>query len=506
MAAGSIERQLAKLLQSRAQLFALLFFLFALLNISTLANPPYWDEILGLHNQAIYLARSNFDLPQLYRAQEQFRNGGSCVYPFGIMPFVYGALYSLLPPVAVHIAGHLINLASLAAAGMLFLRLVRKFCSPGLTLLWGIAAFSEPILSGRMAAQGQEAALALGIMLSLSLFFNRREKAALATAFAACLIKTTGIVLLCAYAVWFLYAAAAGPVQERRKKLLAALASGAAAVLFYSSAALLATQDYPEKSGVFHLGIALLRYHLVHFYPWVALKLAAALLLFAYLFFRRRLPSACRMAILPVFLGGFFAAYFIYTGPQLVRYSAIAMLPLTLLLAYGFRACGEKRATLAAAVLCALQLMNQYGALLPELPPHLAADPSQLERSREFLKVIEMNRAFAREVENAPALPPLVCKWPYPQILTMPELRYVSRPLENVFSYGLHARYAPAPEADPATLSDGNTLYLYAADSMDSWFLPRFAPPPGVRVVYAADLGGRPALLLFSGIRLLKTP
>ena len=41
---------------------------------------------------------------------------------------------------------------------------------------------------------------------------------------------------------------------------------------------------------------------------------------------------------------------------------------------------------------------------------------------------------------------------------------------------------------------------------MDSWFLPRFAPPPGVRVVYAADLGGRPALLLFSGIRLLKTP
>lgn len=315
MAAGSIERQLAKLLQSRAQLFALLFFLFALLNISTLANPPYWDEILGLHNQAIYLARSNFDLPQLYRAQEQFRNGGSCVYPFGIMPFVYGALYSLLPPVAVHIAGHLINLASLAAAGMLFLRLVRKFCSPGLTLLWGIAAFSEPILSGRMAAQGQEAALALGIMLSLSLFFNRREKAALATAFAACLIKTTGIVLLCAYAVWFLYAAAAGPVQERRKKLLAALASGTGAVLFYSSAALLATQDYPEKSGVFHLGIALLRYHLVHFYPWVALKLAAALLLFAYLFFRRRLPSACRMAILPVFLGGFFAAYFIYTGP-----------------------------------------------------------------------------------------------------------------------------------------------------------------------------------------------
>ena len=76
----------------------------------------------------------------------------------------------------------------------------------------------------------------------------------------------------------------------------------------------------------------------------------AALLLFAYLFFRRRLPSACRMAILPVFLGGFFTAYFIYTGPQLVRYSAIAMLPLTLLLAYGFRACGEKRAALAAAV------------------------------------------------------------------------------------------------------------------------------------------------------------
>ena len=214
MAAGSIERQLAKLLQSRAQLFALLFFLFALLNISTLANPPYWDEILGLHNQAIYLARSNFDLPQLYRAQEQFRNGGSCVYPFGIMPFVYGALYSLLPPVAVHIAGHLINLASLAAAGMLFLRLVRKFCSPGLTLLWGIAAFSEPILSGRMAAQGQEAALAFGIMLSLSLFFNRREKAALAAAFAACLIKTTGIVLLCAYAVWFLYAAAAGLIHN----------------------------------------------------------------------------------------------------------------------------------------------------------------------------------------------------------------------------------------------------------------------------------------------------
>ena len=130
--------------------FCCFFFLLLLLNLSYLWNPPHWDEIIGLHNQALFLAKHHFSFAELW-APEQHSFEGANVYRFGLLPVMYGILYSLFSPQTVHLIGHIFNIACIAGAGtILFQILKRNSFSPPLALLWTLAAFSEPVISGRI--------------------------------------------------------------------------------------------------------------------------------------------------------------------------------------------------------------------------------------------------------------------------------------------------------------------------------------------------------------------
>lgn len=188
-----------------------------------------------------------------------------------------------------------------------------------------------------------------------------------------------------------------------------------------------------------------------------------------------------------------------------MRYSVIVMFPLTLLLAYALQSLPTKLCRCFVVGLLLIQLLNINGMLLPRLSRFEAVDPSQMERSREFLKAIAMDRRLARELEENFPNTILVCKCPYPQMLTMPQLRYVSRPLQGVRSYGFYfARYAPAPEVKQKTLNDPNTWYLYAANSMDICAQPSFYPKPSSKLHYVDFIDAkRPGVIISSGIKLL---
>ena len=132
------------------RMFFLFFFLLLLLNFAYLSNPPHWDEIIGLHNQAVFLAKHHFSFAELW-APEQHSFEGSNVYRFGLLPVLYGILYLLFPPQAVHLIGHVFNIACIAGAGTILFQVLKR-CSvpPFLSLLWVFAAFSEPVISGRI--------------------------------------------------------------------------------------------------------------------------------------------------------------------------------------------------------------------------------------------------------------------------------------------------------------------------------------------------------------------
>ena len=44
----------------------LVFMAIVFVNSSKLSNPPYWDDIIGLHNQAIFIAKHNFNPIELW--------------------------------------------------------------------------------------------------------------------------------------------------------------------------------------------------------------------------------------------------------------------------------------------------------------------------------------------------------------------------------------------------------------------------------------------------------
>lgn len=493
------------ILRSKLLLFFLLFIVFTLFNLRSLSNPPYWDEIMGLHNQAIWLAENNFDFGRLYTQEQTYHKGGSLIYALGVMPLVYGVMYYALPPLAVHILGHLINLAALAFAGMLFIRLVRKFSDNNLTILWAFAAFTEPLFSGRMAAQGQEAVLAGVIMLSLYWFFNKRFYLAVLIGALCCFVKFTGIVLLIAYLVWFALAYIIKKDADERKVfiksfLLTLLVGGIVCGLFK----LIAFPSPSENAGILNLGIMLVIWQIKYFYLWVFLELLTASILFAVLWWKfaeRR--KELGYLILPIFIFGYFFSYFIHSAsPQIPRYTAIIVVPLVLFLAYSARGIDMKKQMAFALFFPVVHLLNMYGLLLCEIPSYYSADGSQLERSREFLDALEADRNLCRFVEqNKPGDVQILCKWPHVQMLTMPKLRYVKSPVKNVCCLGIFPKYSKAEKLDDLSKLNECAWILYSPDSLDIQFPPRLLPvsPESVKIVYSDSY-----FIIYSGIRFSK--
>lgn len=493
------------ILKSKILSFLLLFIIFALFNFRELDNPPYWDEILGLHNQAIWLAENNFDFGKLYVQEQTYENGGSLIYALGVMPFVYGAMYYSLPPPAVHILGHLINIAALAFAGMLMIRILRRFSVNSMIILWVLATFTEPLILSRMATQDQEAVLAAVIMLSISEFLDKRFYRAVLIGAFCCFVKFTGIVLLIAYVVWFVMAHIIKKDADERKVfikgfLLTLLAGGIICGLFK----LIAFPAANEKAGILNLGIMLVIRQIKYFYCWVFLELFAASLLFVVLWWKsleRR--KELEYLLLPIFIYGYFFSYFVHSAsPQIPRYSAIVIVPLVLFLAYSARVTDMKKQMVLALVFFVVHLLNMNGLLSQDIPSYYLADGSQLERSREFLDAIDADSDLCRFVEqNKPDSVKMLCKWPHVQMLTMPKLRYVKKPVKNVFCLGTFPKYSKAEKLGNIENLDRHTWILYSPDSFDLQFQPSLHPitPESVKTVYSDSY-----FMIYSGIRFSK--
>ena len=63
--------------------FLLFFIVLLLLNLSWVWNPPHWDEILGLHNQAVFLAKHHFSFAELWaEGQHSFEGRTSTASEF----------------------------------------------------------------------------------------------------------------------------------------------------------------------------------------------------------------------------------------------------------------------------------------------------------------------------------------------------------------------------------------------------------------------------------------
>ena len=183
----------------------IVYLFLVLLNFSCLDNPPYWDDILGLHNQAIWLAKNHFNLSELWQPGQTYLEGGSNIYKFGIIPYFYGVLYLIFDPSTVHILGHLFNIACISLTFGVAYAVLRKFeVDKYLALIWCLAALNEPVMSGRIVALGQECPLLCATILGLYFISQQKYWRGLLFILIAILCKMTAGIFAMAFVMWLI--------------------------------------------------------------------------------------------------------------------------------------------------------------------------------------------------------------------------------------------------------------------------------------------------------------
>ena len=473
------------------------FIVVSLLNFFCLFNPPYWDDILGLHNQAIFLANHHFDIARLWEPGQKYSDGGSNCYPLGMMPLFYGILYSLFTPEYVHLTGHLFNIACLSIAFTLFFMILRKYISPWIALLWCIAALCEPVMAGRTAELGQESPLIALAAAAIYCIAFRRIWSGLIFILIASFIKPTSGLLAFAAVVW-LFTGGLTPghfFRERffmykwRQYLTGSIAVSLiiSSMLAYSNISQEPYESPPNLIFLFNKAFFIFSKLLPSQAILLIGMIVAAGISILRLKARKISWKVWFSFYLLIFIAGFWLAYILLPSP-LPRYTGLAVFPACAFIALNIRRryCNALAACLA--ILLGVATMN--GNLYPAMH---SRSGEYLERSREYIADLRSNAAICQILEKKASSNPVAAKWPFVQMLTMPELGYVTKPMQCVYAVCALPKYTSAKPFTEFKNMPDNTLYIYASNSFEVWnkFGPSLKPSPNDQIVGSdSTLGG----------------
>lgn len=469
-----------QILNSPVRIGILGFLVMTLLNFSCLGNPPYWDDILGLHNQAIWLAKHNFNIIGLWRPE----NSDANVYKFGILPYFYGILYTFFAPKIVHIIGHLFNIGCLASAFALSYSILRKLgVASRWALLWCLAAMCEPVMAGRVTALGQECPVLGATMLSIYFLAEKKYRPGFLFIFIAVLCKTTAVNLAAAFILWLAadICLAGGKWRERLKEYYPFIV-GAVLLICLSMFERFGTHDDLGGDKILPgASFATMSFHVKYLLPvqfWALLLMAAAAVCRISVIIKNKtffkLPEKDKISLLILIMtGGFWASYSIYNCP-LPRYTAFIVFPMYMFIALNTFSAKQQLSGILALILITAGILNMNGRFYPQMPSRFRRSGEYLERSREYLNDLRENQAASKLLETKYFNRPVVVKWPFLQMLTIPEMGYVSRPLPNVYAACPPISYAQIKIYDPQAKMPDNTLYVFGFNTLEAW--TKFGP------------------------------
>ncbi|MFA7231168.1 MAG: hypothetical protein WC071_07840 [Victivallaceae bacterium] len=481
----------------------LCFFILALLNAPYLYNPPYWDEIIGLHNQALWLKNHQFNFIMLWH---HGGNEGPNVYPFSLYPLLYGILYVLFTSQTVHHIGHFLGLLAISCSFALSYSLIMRFSSNWLTaVLFSAAALCEPVMAGRITESGFDGVLCFLVVLTVYYISRQHYWAVLGVITLSFFIKPTGFLLFCAVATFLIILPCLKENDfafKKRRSFICAfiamllLAAGLYKVFSDSSGGVFLTWGgYFNNFYQFYRlipmsGILLLTVIVAGIFA--AVKVAIPCIK------QRKMPvfnsELATLLFILIFICGFWVAYMIFTI-SLPRYTAITVFPM-----FVFLGIAIKRRTVAiplAVILAVAGYLCWDNRFLPALPAGLSRSGDLLERNRGYLKDLDGNRRLCKFLEENYFNHTIVAKGPFLQMLTIPEFGYVEKPLPNVLSAVTNTPlYCPVKNLNPTTVPP-DAFYIYSRNvceyGVDDYCLAPFrgdtliyidGKPPAVNVIY----------------------
>jgi hypothetical protein len=485
-------KTLQRVMASPAKLFSVLFGCLLVTNLPYLLAPPYWDAVVGVYAQGIWLKAHHYDFAELMR-QPSYRAGGPNVNILYAAAPVVGGLLAEVPRDLAFFLLHVTTLVLAALTGTIWGVLLMEIVPAGVAACWVAAGMLEPAWSGQTAAIYLEVPLVCAVSMSLLLTQRSRFVAAAAVLMGAFFIKQSALLLALCLWVWLavlrVFRIPGGPPLGAAWPLLVP----APLMLLLGR---LSSERMDADTEVFDR----VRHALNVMWfdtPMVTVLSGVVILVLMVGVARHRMnlldarhPRPL-MLLLVLLLCAFWAGFVLHPYP-LPRYITLIGFPLVALGA--FITAPRKRAWLVPALVTAVHIINQNGALFPTLPSTHARSGEMLERSREWLEDQEGQLAVCKEIQKLDGIP-VVAKYPFVQMLTLPELGCVDRAVAHVFAAGRVPTYTSA-NSFAALPPNVPVAVVYSPNAFEFSFHPSLQPRP-TDILIAEDISNGAPLVLY---------
>ncbi len=483
--------------------FAVCLISLLIINFNHIVDPPYWDSIF-VYSQAVWLKNHGFDVLELAR-QPGYEEGGpniNCTY---VIVLGIGVLYKLFDPRSVFLIMHFFNFFCTALLFSLFFTLLIQYISAAPAFIWCLAAASQPILSGQTAAIYLDLPLAAGTAAIIFSLYREKYVITLVACIFMYFVKPS--IMILGLALFFFALIKAGmetwAIPKSKRKAL----SPGFWLLLVPFPAYWALEKIRSSSMPTTLHFDLLATNFRYLWNGCPdlIIISVVVVVLSLMYTIRKYPSIAAdgfernrcylILLLVVFISGFWVSLILYLNP-LYRYTTFMIFPLFCVLALLASVFDTRRTTALALGLIAFNILNQWGALLPAPPTSLRRSGETLERSREYLVDLRANQTICHTIETDFPDRNIVAKYPYIQMLTIPELGYVGKSLPHVFSVALHPTYTSARMVTASLLDDVNTVYFFAQNIFESTFSPSLAPD-SEDIILAAETSLKGTLVLY---------
>ena len=485
------------------------FLALAFFRREVLFYPPYWDSVVGLFPEAIWLRDNGFDYLKLAYAEPGYGHGGARNLFFTVYPAFQALLLKVFPPQFFLLFNHLWTFGLAALSLTLFYRLLARTNRAAVAFAGSALLFAHPLFLSQADAINYELAVLAVSLLAIDRTLSGRAMAGAGLAALAACIKPTGVIV--AFALFLFQLITIGLSKSKGQSdgapsrkdtfwpLTILIAIGAAAigqwflretlyreasdtiVVFLRGSIKREVLDSPELSvlftiaALFMVGVAWRFWH-----PRTGAS---------------RMAPSDLMACLFVFS---FLCFYVNIIPMLPRYFFYC-LPFLL---YGLirlidQAINAPFFTAAILlILSGLVFSNRTGQFYT---PITTRDGFLLERSLEYVEDMRLNLSLAKRLEDHYAGVAIITSPPYAQMLALPELGYVTRPLAAVTRSG-PLRYGGLAYREAVRAAVGDTVWLYGPNCFSSHYAYN---PQEDRVIETFGEGPR-QITLFTNIEYEK--
>ena len=501
----------------RLSAVVLLFLALTGLRATVLTCPPYWDAIVGPFAEATWLKNNGFDYWRLVHSELRFPAGGPAVYVWSVLPSLYALLLLLFSPATVFAILHVANFLFASIIGVTLYGLMRDLLrvQPIAAGLATAAVLAQPAFGGQIDAVNMEMAATLVIVLTASALLRGRYRLALVYSLIGVFVKDAIALLCLANLVFVALLVISG--RERRRVLALCTCAVPIVVRFTVKSYVFSFEELGPGGqflGVFS-NLEFLGTVLTACVPDVLVIFFVTVGMGLHLCSGSAAPqSSGKVAALPRFcdtlldrlgpvyvycliVAGGFLCFMVALLEPLPRYF-VWYLPFFFL---GFAAViqrshlSEKAKALCFCIPAVVGALNGSGVLYPPLPRHWSRSGELLERSREYIQDVRSNQALAKFVAENLGDHCIVATCPMDRMLTMPEVGYVSRPLD-VYTVWTKPTYVPVKSCELLRPEDTSRMALVYKPTVFNHGNPvSLAPGPKDVILFADSLRGGPAIV-----------